>query len=134
MDDWWDKNKNVFSDNGMKFNGHACIISTRGKKLPSGGHVFQDEYAHSRKTLEKLISKYRNQSPWVPTKGFVNDMVVRMHVRLVRLFGLDSKVAVRDLRLALERHGGLSKGEAEKRAEDVRSELEKCEAMQSFLI
>jgi hypothetical protein len=75
--------------------------------------------------VESLIHQYGNKSLWVPTWGFANDVVVRIHVILARLFGLDAKAAVQDLGFALEKYGDLTKDEAKKRADAVRSQLQK---------
>jgi hypothetical protein len=107
----------------MNFDDHACITSTPGKQLSNGTHVLKDEYAASKKKVEDLIDKYNDKPPWVPAKGFANDVAVRIHVILAQLFGLDAKTAVQDLGFALHKYGGLSKSEAKKRAGLVRSEL-----------
>src|ERR1700731_1292296 len=120
VEKWWANNEQVLRNNEMSFHGHACITATQGRELQSGEHVYDDEYRTSKEDLKKLIYQFRDTTPWtVPSKTWIEDMVIRVHIILADLLGLDSKAAARDLRFALQAYGGLSRKEAASRAKSL---------------
>ena len=58
MDAWWVQNEAEFSRNGMSFDGHACVTSTRGKRREGGGHMYDTEFRESQVVLRRLIKDY----------------------------------------------------------------------------
>jgi len=57
MNEWWEQNEADFSLNGMSFDGHACVTSTKGKQR-EGGHMYDTEFQESQLVLRKLIKDY----------------------------------------------------------------------------
>ncbi|TFK19611.1 hypothetical protein FA15DRAFT_548289, partial [Coprinopsis marcescibilis] len=55
MDNWWKENADDFKEYRMRFGGHACITSTRGKPLKDGGYMFDEEYDESLEKIGTLI-------------------------------------------------------------------------------
>jgi len=64
MDDWWRENETVFESYGMHFKGHACVVSTKGKKNRSGVYLFEEEYEQSRKKVQEIIGGCQLPKPW----------------------------------------------------------------------
>ena len=58
MNEWWAQNEAEFSLNGMSFDGHACVTSTRGKLNESGDHMYDTEFQESQTALRELIKDY----------------------------------------------------------------------------
>ena len=58
MNEWWAQNETEFSQNGMWFDGHACVTSTRGKRNESGDNMYDTEFQESQMVLRKLIADY----------------------------------------------------------------------------
>jgi len=57
MEDWWDENGGDMAGNGLQFDGHACVTTTKGKKLKSGDYMLEEEYAQSRDLVRALIKE-----------------------------------------------------------------------------
>lgn len=56
MDDWWRDNRVELEDvMGMKFQGHVCMTSTKGKLEKSGRYMFEEEYQESVGKVRKLV-------------------------------------------------------------------------------
>ncbi|KIJ67965.1 hypothetical protein HYDPIDRAFT_107510 [Hydnomerulius pinastri MD-312] len=64
MDDWWVNSRDNFTHYGMKAVGHACITATKGKQI-RGYHVFEDEYAESKRKVQQLIATCALRKAWV---------------------------------------------------------------------
>jgi GTPase SAR1 family protein len=60
MDDWWDVNEKEFLDRGMRFQGHACVTTSKGKK-----NVFETEYRESKCAVSTLINNCCPHRAWV---------------------------------------------------------------------
>ena len=54
MDGWWEDNKEYFNE--MAFEGHACVTTTKGKKV-GDSFVFEEEYTESNIQVQHLIQK-----------------------------------------------------------------------------
>ena len=65
MDSWWDENESEFSRRGMEFSGHACVTTTKGKRLKSGEYMFEEEYAESVDAVRKLVKTHVSTQPWI---------------------------------------------------------------------
>ncbi|KAF5378185.1 hypothetical protein D9615_007551 [Tricholomella constricta] len=79
MENWWTENGAEFAKHGMRFNGHACITSTRGKQLKSGEYMYEEEYEESEKVARKLISDYCVGSPWVmDSRAWISEITSKM--------------------------------------------------------
>jgi len=64
MEKWWEINRAEFAKHRMEFWGHACITTSKGKKLRSGeGYMFEEEYAFSQGVVRELIKKHRSPTP-----------------------------------------------------------------------
>lgn len=57
MESWWEVNKEEFVKYDLRFEGHACVTTTRGKVMKDGFHAFEEEYMASEKVVEALILK-----------------------------------------------------------------------------
>jgi len=57
MEDWWDDNREDLAANGLVFDGHACVTTTKGKKAMSGEHLFEEEYAQSKDMVRSLVKE-----------------------------------------------------------------------------
>ncbi|EIW86070.1 P-loop containing nucleoside triphosphate hydrolase protein, partial [Coniophora puteana RWD-64-598 SS2] len=57
MENWWDENGGDLAGNGLQFDGHACVTTTKGKRLKSGEHMLEEEYAQSRDLVRALIKE-----------------------------------------------------------------------------
>jgi len=57
MESWWESNKGWFKEQGMSFDGHACITATKGK-LKDDKHLFAQEYEKSREKVLQLIEQH----------------------------------------------------------------------------
>ncbi|XP_006457070.1 hypothetical protein AGABI2DRAFT_195950 [Agaricus bisporus var. bisporus H97] len=60
MEDWWKVNEKEFTGRGMKFHGHACITTSKGKK-----NMFEEEYEESLVAVRALIQKCCPKNAWV---------------------------------------------------------------------
>ncbi|EGN94173.1 hypothetical protein SERLA73DRAFT_144638 [Serpula lacrymans var. lacrymans S7.3] len=64
MERWWEINRNEFSKHRMAFCGHACVTTSKGKKLRSGdGYMFDEEYAFSQAAVRELIKEHCSPNP-----------------------------------------------------------------------
>ncbi|KAF8336734.1 P-loop containing nucleoside triphosphate hydrolase protein [Amanita rubescens] len=66
MEGWWTENFVDFSKRGMRFAGHACITTMKGKVLKDGQHMFEEEYNQSVMLVQELISHHCLDTPWKP--------------------------------------------------------------------
>lgn len=64
-EDWWDLNARGFSRRSIKFDGHACITTTKGKKNKEGVFVYEHEYNESRIEVQGLIRENCSPAAWV---------------------------------------------------------------------
>jgi len=56
MEDWWRDNRIELEDvMGMKFQGHVCMTSTKGKIEKSGRYMFEEEYQESVGKVRNLV-------------------------------------------------------------------------------
>jgi hypothetical protein len=82
MEAWWEENKGEFTKRGMKFGGHACVTTTKGKPMKSGGHMYDEEYAESEEKVRKLITDNisaapRNYDPSLKMKNITTALQAR---------------------------------------------------------
>lgn len=79
MDGWWEANRLELERRGLRFDGHACVTSTRGKMTKSGAYMYEEEYAASQQILRDLISSFagENQS-FFGGVGFLDAMKERV--------------------------------------------------------
>ncbi|KAF7978163.1 hypothetical protein HWV62_1346 [Athelia sp. TMB] len=61
-DEWWLENEPTYREQGMQFSGHACVVSTKGKRR-DGKYLFQDEYTASQVDLRALLCSTVKESP-----------------------------------------------------------------------
>jgi len=66
MEDWWTDNFVDFSKRGMRFAGHACITTMKGKIVKDGQHMFEEEYNQSVRLVQKLITRHCLDMSWKP--------------------------------------------------------------------
>lgn len=56
MEGWWKEHEAEFERHGLRFDGHACITTTRGKPLRDGpGHWHDEQYEQSKLAVKELI-------------------------------------------------------------------------------
>ncbi|KIM89404.1 hypothetical protein PILCRDRAFT_61377 [Piloderma croceum F 1598] len=123
LDDWWGANKEVFESYGMHFAGHACVVSTKGKKKDTGKYSFEEEYEESRKTVQKLIGDHQLGIPWRMERNIWFVTVVKSAWNwLALLFGLPKVVLSSVLYFAL-RMTGITEEEALETTNSVEREL-----------
>lgn len=67
IESWWKANKGHLKKK-MKFSGHACVTTTKGKK-EGDTFVFQQEYDESKERVQSVITKKRL------AKGFKPDAI-----------------------------------------------------------
>jgi GTPase SAR1 family protein len=60
MDDWWIENEKEFTSRKMRFDGHACVTTTKGKK-----NMFEEEYEESRVALRALMKVQCPSDAWL---------------------------------------------------------------------
>ncbi|KAF5392630.1 hypothetical protein D9757_002166 [Collybiopsis confluens] len=63
MDAWWKENDTHIESRNMRFDGHACVTATLGKKV-KGVFRNQTEYDSSKTALRNLIVKNCRSNPW----------------------------------------------------------------------
>ena len=66
MEDWWKDNVQDFDDRGIRFAGHACVTTTKGRVMKDGQHMFEEEYSRSVKLVQGLIVSCCLESSWKP--------------------------------------------------------------------
>lgn len=60
MEDWWTENEKEFTSRDMRFAGHACVTTTKGKK-----NMFEEEFEESRDASRALIKTKCPVDAWV---------------------------------------------------------------------
>ena len=59
MDNWWGANRTELEEGmGMKFDGHACVTSTKGKVNKAGRYTFDEEYQESVGKVRDLLERH----------------------------------------------------------------------------
>ena len=66
MEDWWTENVADLKKRGMRFAGHACITTMKGKIVKDGQHMFEEEYNQSVRLVQKLITRHCLDMSWKP--------------------------------------------------------------------
>jgi predicted GTPase len=118
MDSWWSKNSHAFDAHKMTFSGHACITASRGKK-----NRYEEEYAESKKKVERLILKACSSKPWkMEDKSWLITTFVGIRNAFSAMLGLDAVPLKRELCQALQKFAGLSGKEAKKAALQIERE------------
>lgn len=117
---WWKENKEAYEKGGMTFEGHACIVATKGKKK-GGQFTYAKEYEESTATVRKMITDCQLKRPWwKETKTWLRATAKK----LMRVFSSgastdESKVLYK----VLKDHAGFERKEAMEVAKEY--ELEK---------
>ncbi|KAG5641114.1 hypothetical protein DXG03_005977 [Asterophora parasitica] len=65
MENWWRENGNMFERHGMRFDGHVCVTSTRGKAGKDGKYMYEEEYGESEVAARRLVLDRCMRAPWV---------------------------------------------------------------------
>lgn len=60
MDTWWSENEREFPRRGMRFEGCACVTTSKGRK-----NMFEEEYERSKNIVRDLIKLYCPGKAWV---------------------------------------------------------------------
>ena len=66
MEDWWSDNVVDFNSRGMRFSGHACITTMKGKVVKDGQHMFEEEYSQSVTLVQDVITRHCLDTSWKP--------------------------------------------------------------------
>jgi predicted GTPase len=69
MDEWWREAQKPLKKMNMKFTGHACITSTKGRR---GMHEMK--YKESAEKVWKLVRDHSTRNPWSMTPGWSDKM------------------------------------------------------------
>ena len=79
MDSWWDANKKEFKTRGLKFDGHACVTTTKGKQARDGTFMFQEEYEESETKARDLVATHCSSQPWkMESARWMSEIGLRM--------------------------------------------------------
>ncbi|KDQ62067.1 hypothetical protein JAAARDRAFT_189442 [Jaapia argillacea MUCL 33604] len=120
-DAWWERNASVFQECGMHFEGHACVVGTRGRRM-----MFEKEYEESREDVVDLITRTcLSRPPW-RMKGVASFMVILKSMYnsvLVSFPAIPPAGLAKALYRALREAGGLSKVDAKRTASSFEREL-----------
>jgi predicted GTPase len=114
MDQWWRDNQAAFDKCNMFLSDVACVTGTKGKDR-NGAHVYEAEFASSKKKVEELIDRNYSQTPWKTER---QPWFVRVAVKFagVRRF---APFTANKLCQLLQDYGGLTKEEAWTRAKQA---------------
>ncbi|KAF8645394.1 hypothetical protein AX16_007896 [Volvariella volvacea WC 439] len=55
MESWWVDNEEDLNRRGMKFKGHACITTTKGRRMSDGTFLHEAEYKESENLIKRLV-------------------------------------------------------------------------------
>ncbi|KDQ59854.1 hypothetical protein JAAARDRAFT_192310 [Jaapia argillacea MUCL 33604] len=64
LDDWWRENAPALHQYNMRFDGEACIVSTKGKRGSDGRYILEEEYNRSRPKVMDLLERRYSSTPW----------------------------------------------------------------------
>lgn len=85
MKKWWEENGTEFEKQNMRFAGHACVTTTKGKlSKKTGKPIFEEEYSESENAVKELISGHCASSPWIMNE---KEWLAETSVRLERYYG-----------------------------------------------
>ena len=98
MDSWWEENKSEFDRRRMKFWGHACVTTTKGKWSHSGGYRYEEEYTESVEVVRKLVKDHLMPAPWIMDNPKVWMDEITSHLAQYSLVE-EQAIAVADLTL-----------------------------------
>ncbi|KZP03595.1 P-loop containing nucleoside triphosphate hydrolase protein, partial [Athelia psychrophila] len=78
--EWWSRNEVAFTRASMKFNYHACIVGTRGSRIPNTDSFYNGEaYTESVKEVFELIEQTCRSEPWqVENKSWFIQTVINV--------------------------------------------------------
>jgi GTP-binding protein EngB required for normal cell division len=116
MDEWWEENKSSFQKYGMKFAGHACITTIKGRSK-NGEYCYQKEYDESKQAVENLIAGLC-QMPWKMERGMWFREVLD---GVLGIFELKLDDRRNQLARALQKYGGMSRMAARAEAKKIES-------------
>ena len=87
MEKWWIENAKEFEKQKMKFVGHACVTTTKGKLSKiSGKPIFEEEYRESEKVVRELVQCHYAKTPWLMNE---KEWLIETSLRLKRYYGSD---------------------------------------------
>jgi GTP-binding protein EngB required for normal cell division len=109
VDAWWDRNSIHFRNYGMRFSGHACITTIKGKRV-AGGWSLQQEFERSKADVKKLILEHHINPPWNMHSTHWFTATVS---RLLLVEKLNSRRRRELLVRALEQNAGMTRKEAQ---------------------
>ncbi|KIL54350.1 hypothetical protein M378DRAFT_28761 [Amanita muscaria Koide BX008] len=66
MEEWWTNNRPDFAAREMRFHDHACVTTTKGKRMKNGEFMYAAEFELSIKLVRDLIVKRCPETPWKP--------------------------------------------------------------------
>jgi hypothetical protein len=75
MDSWWDENEFEFENRHMKFWGHACVTTTKGKC-----YRYEEEYTESVEVVRKLVKDHLMPEPWIMDNPTVRMYEITAHL------------------------------------------------------
>lgn len=108
MDQWWDNNSMHFEEYDMKFDGQACVTSSRGKQTETGW-TLDEEYEESKEKLRSLITSHVAEEPWDMHSKDWFSLALR---QLVIVSEPGSRIYLKLLEKALRDNAGLDKRQA----------------------
>ena len=114
MDGWWGENQSSFDKYGMKFAGHACITTIKGRSK-NGKYYYQNEYDESKRAVEDLIVNLC-KIPWKMERGMWFREVID---GILGIFELNRDDRRKQLARALQKYGGMSGTAARAEARNI---------------
>jgi len=85
MEKWWIENAKEFEKQKMKFVGHACVTTTKGKLSKiSGKPIFEEEYKESEKVVRELVHRHCAKTPWSMNE---KEWLLETSLRFKRYYG-----------------------------------------------
>jgi len=65
MNEWWEENEKTVKKMKLKFAGHACVTSWKGK-----GGMYENAYKESAEKVWELVRKHSTPQPWHMMPGW----------------------------------------------------------------
>ncbi|KZP20470.1 hypothetical protein FIBSPDRAFT_1044759 [Athelia psychrophila] len=64
---WWSRNFGYLTAEGLAFQDHACITSSKGDRLPDCSYRYEEAYEQSGASIRSMIQKHCSllPTPWV---------------------------------------------------------------------
>ncbi|KAF7969658.1 hypothetical protein HWV62_26700 [Athelia sp. TMB] len=99
---WWEANQANFTEKGMTFDYHACVVTVRGPGNEKQGFLYGQQYKESGVAVRSIIEAACMRQPWKPEPH--HGLKVQMK-RLLRPVAARPSMDSLELFYALKSHG-----------------------------